>query len=342
MNHPSSSRKFAFWMLVGMFSVVFVEVPSGSTMFPFFTLWGLLVVLPLYLLHSVFLMAVIFAFGRPNFWTLYSAGTLFGMYEAYITKVVWTSFRPEGPWITVGGIALFETMILVLFLHPLLAFVVPMLFTEILCTNSSEIAQGLPARAHGFVRRHPALVIGLLMGLLGLMQFVNSPSVLHSFLSSAGNSLMLGLALLWWRKRGGGNYSLRELLPGPRGLRIFGGLLVCFYLFWGWAIKPKAIPSVWPGQLTVWLIYAGLFYVFLRCLRQSRQGTGSALSTSAPAPPFQFSWRGFVLACALASVVTTIARMVLFPFAFVQILCLFTMFLVAGLFLLTGLLMHSR
>jgi len=47
------SRKVAFWLLAGMFSVVCVEVPAGSTMFPFFTIWGVLVVWPLYLLHSV-------------------------------------------------------------------------------------------------------------------------------------------------------------------------------------------------------------------------------------------------------------------------------------------------
>lgn len=342
MNHPSNSRKFAFYILIGMMSVIFVEVPAGSTMFPFFTIWGMLVVLPLYLLHSVFLITVVFGFGRPNFWTLYSAGTLYGMYEAYITKVLWTSFRPEGPLLTVGGIALFETIILVLFLHPLLAFVVPMFFTEILCTNSSEIAQGLPARAHGYVRKHPSRAIGLLMVLFGFMQFVNSPSVLRSFLSGAGNSLALGLALLWWRKTGGATCSLRELLPGPKGMRILGILLLCWYGFWGLAIKPKSIPGVWPGQLTVWLIYAGLGLVFFRCLRQSRNVPGlSPEAQVAPVPPFKFSWRGFVLACAMAGAVTTISRMVLFPFAPIQAIFMFTLFVVGGIALLAGLLTHA-
>lgn len=343
MNQPSNRRKLAFWLLIGMISVIFVEVPAGSTMFPFFTLWGVLVVLPLYLLHSVFLVTVVFRFGRCNFWTLYSAGTLFGMYEAYITKVLWTSFRPEGPFVTVSGIAVFETIILVLFLHPLLAFVVPMFFTETLCTSSSEIAQGLPTRAQRFVRWHPALAIGLLMALLGLMQFVNSPSVLKSFLSGAGNSLVLGLALLWWRRTGGASYSLRELLPGPKGLRIFGILLLCFYVFWGFAIKPKSIPAVWPGQLTIWLIYVGLGWVFFRCLRRSAPAPlSSSEAPLAPVPLYTFSWRGFVLACVLASGVTTFARLLLFPFVPVQIICMFTFFVVAGLALLAGLLIHLR
>lgn len=341
VNPPSASRKFAFWILIGMMSVMFVEVPAGSTMFPFFTMWGLLVVLPLYLLHSVFLVAVVFRFGRPNFWALYSAGTLFGMYEAYITKVLWTSFRPEGPLVTVGGIALFETILLVLFLHPLLAFVVPMFFTEVLCTNSSEIAQGLPARTRVFMRKHPARAIGLLMALLGFMQFVNSPSVQQSFLSGAGNSLVLGLALLWWRKSGGATCPLRELLPGAKGIRIFGIVLLGWYVFWGFAIKPKSIPAVWPGQLTIWLIYAGLLLVFIRCLRQSRNAPISFPEAEvAAAPPFKFSWRGFELACALATMVTTISRMVLFQFAPLQMIFMFTLFVAVGITLLAGLLAH--
>jgi len=60
----------------------------------------------------------------------------------------------------------------------------------------------------------------------------------------------------------------------------------------------------------------------------------------APIPLFTFSWRGFVLACVLASVVTTIARLVLFPFVPVQIICMFTFFVVTGIALLAGLLIH--
>ena len=343
MNAPSTSRKFAFWLLIGMFSVVFVEVPAGSTMFPFFTLWGMLVVLPLYLLHSVFLVTVVFRFGRPNFWTLYSAGTLFGMYEAYITKVLWTSFRPEGPFATVGGIAIFETILLVLFLHPLLAFVVPMLFTEAACTNSSELAQGLPVRLQAAVRRHPARLIGLLMAFLGFMQFVNSPSALWSFVSGAGNGVVLGLALLWWRKSGGAGYSLWELLPGPKGFKIFGVLLVVWYAFWGFAIHPKSIPGILHGQLTIWLIYAGLLVIFFRCLRNSRQAPSpSAISEVNQGALFQFSWRGFALACAVATVVTVVARFFLFPFVLWQIGIMFTFYVVSGVLLLIGLVNFAR
>jgi hypothetical protein len=333
---PSNGRKLAFWLILGMFSVVCVEVPAGSTMFPFFTPWGLLVVWPLYLLHTVFLAALVFRLGKPVFWPLYSAGMLYGMYEAYITKVIWTSFRPEGPILTVAGIAFFETIILVLFLHPLLAFVVPLFLAEITLTNSSEVFLGLPRWPRKSIGAHPRIWMGLLMVMFGLMQFVNSPSALKSLLSGAGNGLVIGLAVLWWRRTGGSDYALKDLLPGPRGLKIFGLLLLAWYLFWGFAIKPKSLPSILPGQLTGWIIYAALLTIFYRSLVNSQRAPGTAGESR-----LVFSWRAFVFSFGLATAVTTLARLWLHRFAFVQIVLFFTFYTVAGLMLLVGVVLYA-
>jgi hypothetical protein len=333
---PSRKRKIAFWLIAGMLSVVCVEVPAGSTMFPFFTLWGLLVVWPLYLLHSVFLAGVVFRLGRPSFWPLYAAGMLYGMYEAYITKVVWVSFRPEGPMFAAGGIALFETIILVLFLHPLLAFVIPLLFTEMLLTNSNEVFLGLPQWSRQSIRNHPMVWAGLLMAMFGLMQFVNSSSVLSSLASGLGNGVVVGLAVLWWRRSGGTAYSLRELLPGLRGLKIFGGVLLAWYIFWGILIKRESIPPILHGQLTVWILYTVLLWIFYRCLLRSRQGP-PAVNESAVA----FSWRGFLYCFGVATAVTTAARYWLHGIVNVQMIVFFAFYTLVGLTLLGGAMLYA-
>ncbi|MGO8679263.1 MAG: hypothetical protein ACLQVX_25765 [Limisphaerales bacterium] len=334
---PSRRRKTAFWLLAGMLSVVCVEVPAGSTMFPFFTLWGLLVVWPLYMLHSVFLAGIVFRLGKPGFWPLYAAGMLYGMYEAYITKVVWTSFRPEGPFFAAGGIALFETIICVLFLHPLLAFVIPLLLTELLLTNSTEVLLGLPPRSLRSIRAHPAAWMAALMVMFGLMQFVNSSSATSSFLSGAGNGMVIGLAVLWWRRSGGTAYSLRDLLPGPRGLKVFGIVLLAWYLLWGFAIKPKSIPSILHGQLTVWVLYAALLWIFHRCLLRSRRVPSGAAQEAAVG----FSWRGFCLCFILATAVTTAARLWLHQFVGAQIAVFFSFYVITGLALLVGAVLYA-
>jgi hypothetical protein len=328
---PSTKRKLAFWLIAGMLSVVCVEVPAGSTMFPFWTVWGLLVVWPLYLLHSVFLAGVVFRFGRPRFWTLYAAGMLYGMYEAYITKVIWVSFRPEGPMYPAAGIALFETLILVLFLHPLLAFVVPLYFTEILLTNTNEVFLGFPRWIRQSIRARPIVWAGLLMAMFGLMQFVNSSSVWSSLSSGAGNGLLIGLVVLWWRRSGGAAYALRDLLPERKGLKIFGGILLVWYIFWGVAINPKNIPSILHGQLTVWIIYAALLVIFYRCLLHSREDEPPTGETAVA-----FTWRGFIYCVVLATVVTCLARLCLHRLVNYQMFIFFSFYTISGLILLIG------
>lgn len=59
-------------------------------MFPYFEALGILAIMPLYTLHILVLSYVVFNIGRPRFYTLLSAGIIFGMYEAYITKVLWS------------------------------------------------------------------------------------------------------------------------------------------------------------------------------------------------------------------------------------------------------------
>ncbi len=334
---PTRGRKLAFWLLAGMLSVVCVEVPAGSTMFPFFTLWGVLVVWPLYLLHSVFLAGVVFRFGQPRFWPLYSAGMLYGMYEAYITKVVWVSFRAEGPMYSLGGIALFETLILVLFLHPLLAFVVPLFLTEVFLTDSSEVFLGLPRWARRSLGAHPRMWASALMVMFGLMQYVNSASVVSSLLSGLGNGLVMGLAVLWWRRSGGAAYSLRQLLPGPKGLKIFGGILLAWYLFWGFAIKPKSIPRVVPGQLTVWIIYAAMLLIFYGCLVRSR----TTLVEVTGRKPVAFAWSGFAWCVVLGTAVTSAARLSLHGLLTIQMAVFFGFYTITGLALLAGAMLYA-
>ena len=178
------------------------------------------------------------------------------------------------------------------------------------------------------------------MAFLGFMQFINSPSVAKSLLSGAGNSVVIGLALFWWRRSGGATYSLRELLPGAKGTKIFGLLLLIWYVFWGVAIKPKSIPSVPHGQLTVWVLYAILILVFIASLSRSRRDETAAVAPFNK-PAFAFSWRGFVLACAVATSVTTICRLLLFPFAWLQVASLFTFYVIAGLLLFAGSIRYS-
>jgi hypothetical protein len=89
MELPGSRVKFFYWFILGCLSTYFAEVWSGSQIYSFYNPQSYLLVIPLYTLHIVFLWTLIWRYGRPWLYALFPAGCLFGLYEAYITKVLW-------------------------------------------------------------------------------------------------------------------------------------------------------------------------------------------------------------------------------------------------------------
>ncbi len=97
---PSLKHKIFFWLILSAWSLFFAEVLSGSALFPFFDPWSLGIALPLYGLQVILLLTLIYRFGRPRFSLLVFAGMLLGLYEAWITKVLW-----QPPWGAALGLA---------------------------------------------------------------------------------------------------------------------------------------------------------------------------------------------------------------------------------------------
>ena len=102
---PTRTVSFVFCLILGILSVIFAEGVSGSDSFPLFHPWGILVTTPLYLLHTVLLAGILAHTRRTSWRSLCFAGAIFGLYEAYITKVLWDpSWAPELAY-KVGGVA---------------------------------------------------------------------------------------------------------------------------------------------------------------------------------------------------------------------------------------------
>lgn len=260
----SARRKWLFWIILGALSTFFAEVTAGSTPLPFFSRVGLLLVFPLYFLHTLFFFSVVWSFGRPTLGALYAAGMLFGMYEAYLTKVVWTSYSADGPMVTVAGIALFETLLLVLFWHSVLAFMVPVFVGETCLTRSREIVGLLP----GPVRKRGKLLLGLLLIWSGLFTSVNSPSVARSVVSTGGSGAVVLALMFVWRRTGGTRYTMRDLLPGRKGRVAIAASMGLMYIGYARILEWDKLPE-WGPQITVWLVYAGLIWLLVRNLRRS-------------------------------------------------------------------------
>ena len=304
---PPRRTKLLFWLILGSFSVLFAEVFSGSDMFPYFTLWGWIAEIPLYTLHILVLSGIVFSSRRPGFHTLFIAGAIFGMYEAYITKVLWNP--PWGlPVISLGGIAVVEVLVLVLFWHPFMAFITPLFVAENLLTGSREMMGLLPERLKKlFNSRKKHLVLPLFALSGGILQSVGSRSPGYSLLSGfLVSAFIMFLVYIWKTETKGKGYTLRSLLPTRRELFVLGSLLLILYVVLGILLRPEALPGLFP-QLIIWLMYGGLFSLLYLNLKKPHQAQPAGTMDF----PVPFSWKtGIILFLifTLSSAISTAAR----------------------------------
>ncbi len=325
-TEPSKKLKIFFWIILGAFSVFFAEVVSCSDMFPFFNAWGLVVIFPLYTLHILVFSYIVFNYGKPRLYTLFIAGAIFGMYEAYITKVLWNPPWGE-PFFSLAGIAAVTTIVLVLFWHPFMSFIIPLFVGENILTNSREIANGLPNRIKQLFnskKKSYVLIISLPL-LFGVVQSGNSPSPIHSLSSGLSTTAVLVLLAYLWRNRTKGKkYDIQSLLPNKREFLALLSLLIVMYVFMGIYLRPEALPGLLP-QLIIWLMYMGLFILLGFSLRKSRKMTVSHVINS----PIKFSCKLFVILSLLFTVSSAASKFMLGSFG--GIIFLLTVWVIGGI-----------
>lgn len=263
---PSTRIRAFFWLILGSLSVYFAEVVSGSDILPFFKPLSWVLVFPLYTLHTLVLWCIIFRHGRGRIYALFPAGTLFGLYEAYITKVIWSPTWNDAP-IRLGGVAVVETLLLVLFWHAFMAFIVPLFLAETALTSSREVFTGLPLKIRRMLVSDSASKIAYVLTFAaGLFQSNGAPTPFDSLASGILNSAFLIALIGIWKRKGGDRYRLRDLLPGPRVFRVLQVLLGVDYLVLGGLLRPKELPGI-EAQFTVWVLYVffgALLYAGIR------------------------------------------------------------------------------
>ncbi|WP_424357911.1 hypothetical protein [Methanocella sp. MCL-LM] len=282
---PPDWARYLFWLISGCLSVCFAEIVSGSYLFPYFTFEGLFIVLPVYALHTLVLAYVVYRFGRPRLYTLFLAGAIFGLYEAYITKIIWSPPWGEAVWLF-QGIAVVEALVLVLFWHPLLSFILALFASESLLTRSREILSGLPQLLWGFFAT-PARTYAVIFGaalLFGLYQGTLTQSPFFSIASALAAGGVIGLLVFIYRRIGLHKYDIRKLLPTAKEFIILLVLLLAMYAIFGLAIRREALPGTIP-QLIILGAYVVLFGLLYLSLRRSRQVRLPALNF-----PARFSW----------------------------------------------------
>ncbi|MBI9042853.1 MAG: hypothetical protein JEZ06_00115 [Anaerolineaceae bacterium] len=259
-------HKYFFWLNLGLLSTFFAEVISGADLFPFFHGWGIIIVVPLYLLHALLLITIIFRKGHPTLPSLYFAGTLFGLYEAYITKILW---NPD--WgsdiFKIADIAVLEVFVLVFFWHIWMSFIIPLIAAETWLTGTKEILSRFPIKLQRFFSRRRGWII--LAILSGLFVSINLPTSKDILLAGIGAGSVIGISgWLWRRMTRDMNYSLEELLPNKREFRTLLIPTLGMYIILGIILRPEAFPSLL-GHIIIWLFYAICIFFLSSSLRSS-------------------------------------------------------------------------
>jgi len=219
-------------------------------------------------LHTLVLWYIVWTGSRPWLYALFPAGCLFGLYEAYVTKVLWSStWSTEG--FTFLGVYVVETIVLVPFWHTIMSFIIPLLVAESTLTSSGEVYSLLPGWAQKTVSRAKSPTIYVLPLLGGLFQSTGAATVNDAVLSGVSASLYVAALIYVWRRRGGTVYDMRSLLPEPREFRVIAALLVIYYTVTGVLLCPEELPGLAP-QAAIWVLYAFFGSLLVMGLRKSR------------------------------------------------------------------------
>ena len=293
---PALGTKLIFWMFLGFLSVAIAEVSVASAPFAFVNPVETVFLTLFYGSHLLVFAWWAFHRGWPTLSTLWFAGVLFGLYEFYITKVLWAP--PWGDTISMAHVDVIALIVLALFWHPYMAFIFPLALGEATGATSRRVGRQLPRWFTGASMRKMGVAAVLAAITHGLL--TGSPAV--ALVSSSSALAAVVLAGMWWRH---GNrhlrWNLRELLPTDRQGKGIATFLALQYIIFIPTWNASSIPPLL-GHVVVWLLYGGFVLLLRASLRESDPATPGAWAPIELSPRRRIvRWGGLLL------VLTTLA-----------------------------------
>lgn len=258
------STAVLLYLYAGFLSFALAETFSGSSADWILSPWALLVTYPLYTLHLLLLATVAARFRRTSLGALYLFGVLFGLYETWITKVVWAGYAGNAGFASGGflGFGFHETLGLVLFYHAVVSFLLPLTVLLLLFPHLREdYALGDWLMAPTRWARVARTGLAVFLGLLGGFAMASVPTVLVT-LAPTVVVVVLGYRVL--AARFAADPATAPRLPlGDTPLAIVAALLAVLYVAGYLLLRPQAIPSV-VVQLATLGVYAAVVLLLWR------------------------------------------------------------------------------
>ena len=261
------------FLLIGTLSFFYAEIFSGASRVWFLDPGSMIITFPIYLSHIVLLLNVAFRAGKMSICHLYLLGVLFGLYESWITQVLWHGYYGADTVTIIAGIAIYETIVLTLFWHPIFSFIIPILVFQLLACSFSN--RNLSCDL--ILTSHETFLMDSKRNRILLLIIVLSGSVFMTF-NYGGDLVMIGMVLIgsyaiimilaWYIGRNTGVYDLSVLAVQriwPLVLFILSSYLIFFYLSGLQGFLSDGAPRIpeFPGVVIILLIYGLIIGLFI-------------------------------------------------------------------------------
>lgn len=231
-------------ILIGLIILICAEVFSGASLrVGLWHPWTLLVTYWLYFAHFFFFTTLAVRTGRTSLSALYLWGVLFGLYESWITKVIWQGYNGDGKF-AMGHIGPygFSEISMVFIFHPVASFILPLTVTCLLCPS---LRRWFPELAWFTGKTRGARIVQVYLVLsFVLVMAMNSGGPINLAANLAVAIILLVMLLRLARPALSAPDGRCIVAFGPRG---FGGLCVYLALLYGvayFAIHSEGRPSV--------------------------------------------------------------------------------------------------
>lgn len=321
-------------LLFGWIVLICAEVFSGASLqMGLWHPWTLLMTYWLYFAHFFFFTTLAARTGRTSLPSLYLWGVLYGLYESWITKVIWSGYSGDGKF-AMGRIGPFgfSELSMVFAYHPVASFLLPLAAACVLCPALLRLfpdvawftSQGRWARV---VRWYLLVSFGLVMG-------VNSGTPVR-----LGQNVVVMLVVLYtlWRLARPGLAALdaRPIVdfgrPGFTALCVY---LLALYGLTYFGLRWEALPSA-----GVQIVTLGFYALAIAGLWRHRPRTPLAAEEAvfdARAARTVLTWFGLVFV--LGFVVSALPKGVFVIVPFFLILAVWPVlgFILCGVALVAG------
>lgn len=242
-------------ILVGVIVLICAEVFSGASLSAgLWHPWTLVVTFWLYFGHFFFCTTLAVWTGRTSLTSLYLWGVLFGLYESWITKVIWAGYGGDGK-LAMGSLGPFgfSEISMVFFFHPIVSFILPL---TVICLIWPELRALFPDLAWFTGKSKTARMVAfyLMISFVPVMA-MNSGGVVN-LVTNLIVAILVVLLLLRLARPADSARDARQIVAfGRRGLI---GLCVYLVVLYGASyvlLHPEGLPSI-AIQLLTLVFYA--------------------------------------------------------------------------------------